>query len=142
MTDSMRTAPRISIKRAYEPRARGDGVRILVDRLWPRGLRKADAELDQWRKDLAPSTALRQFYGHRPERFAEFSKRYLAELRATEPAAAVAEVLDLTRRRPVTLITASRDLDHSEVAVLAAHLRRIAGRRASSRTAAKARTRR
>lgn len=65
---------RIRIKRAYEPPERGDGVRILVDRLWPRGLRKDDAHFDEWRKDLSPSTALRQFYGHRPERFDEFTE--------------------------------------------------------------------
>lgn len=133
MTDSVPTARPIAIKRAYEPRARGDGVRILVDRLWPRGLRKADADFDEWRKELAPSTVLRQFYGHRPERFAEFSKRYLTELRDHEAAAAVSELLAVNRRRPITLITASRDLEHSEVAVLAAHLRRIVARRGSSR---------
>jgi uncharacterized protein YeaO (DUF488 family) len=119
---------RIRIKRAYEPSERGDGVRILVDRLWPRGLRKDDAHFDQWRKDLSPSTALRQFYGHRPERFAEFTKRYRTELRRTEAVAAAREIVDLTRRRPVTLLTASRDLDHSEAAVLASHLRAISHR--------------
>jgi uncharacterized protein YeaO (DUF488 family) len=121
---------RIAVKRAYEPPARGDGVRILVDRLWPRGLRKDAAHFDQWRKDLAPSTELRQFYGHRPERFAEFKTRYRAELRHKDAAAAVSELVDLTRRRAVTLLTASRDLSHSEAAVLAAHIRVIVKRRA------------
>lgn len=115
---------KIAIKRAYEPPARGDGVRILVDRLWPRGLRKDAARFDEWRKDLSPSTELRQYYSHRPERFAEFTKRYLAELRRKEAAAAVSELLELHRRHPVTLLTASRDLTHSEVAVLAKHLQR------------------
>ena len=123
---------KVAIKRAYDPRARGDGVRILVDRLWPRGLRKDAADLDQWRKDLSPSTELRQFYGHRPERFAEFTKRYRAELRKKEAAAAVSDVMDLNRRRPVTLLTASRDLSHSEAAVLATHLQGIIRRRARS----------
>ena len=123
---------KIAIKRAYDPPAVGDGVRILVDRLWPRGLRKDDAHFDQWRKDLAPSTELRQFYGHRPERFAEFEKRYLAELRTKEAADAVAELVDIDRRRAITLITASRDLDHSEAAVLAKHLERIIRRRSGS----------
>jgi uncharacterized protein YeaO (DUF488 family) len=90
----------VSIKRAYEPPARGDGVRILVDRLWPRGLRKEAAHFDQWRKELSPSTELRQFYGHRPERFAEFAKRYRAELRTQKGAAAVSELVDINRRRP------------------------------------------
>ena len=120
----------IAIKRVYDPPARGDGVRILVDRLWPRGLRKDGAKLDQWRKDLSPTTELRTFYGHRPERYAEFVKRYLAELRRKEAATAVSQVLELSRRRSVTLLTASRDLSHSEAAVLAAHLKRIAKRRA------------
>jgi uncharacterized protein YeaO (DUF488 family) len=118
-------AHRVAIKRAYDPPARGDGVRILVDRLWPRGLRKDDAHFDQWRKDLSPSTSLRQFYGHRPERFDEFTKRYRAELRHKQAAAAVSEVVGLARRRPVTLLTASRDASHSEAAVLAKHIQQI-----------------
>jgi uncharacterized protein YeaO (DUF488 family) len=124
---------KIAIKRAYEHPARGDGVRILVDRLWPRGLRKEAAHFDEWRKDLSPSTELRKFYGHRPERFAEFTKRYRAELRRKEAAVAVSELIDLSRHRPVTLLTASRDLPHSEAAVLANHLQTIINRRARSR---------
>jgi uncharacterized protein YeaO (DUF488 family) len=120
--------PGVRIKRAYDPPERGDGVRILVDRLWPRGLRKDDAHFDQWRKDLSPSTALRQFYGHRPERFAEFTKRYRSELRRKEAVAAIDAIVDLARRRPVTLLTASRDLSHSEAAVLAKRLRAISNR--------------
>jgi uncharacterized protein YeaO (DUF488 family) len=120
----------VSIKRAYEPPARGDGMRILVDRLWPRGLRKDDARFDQWRKDLSPSTELRQFYAHRPERFIEFTKRYRTELRRKEAVAAISEIIDLAQRRPVTLLTASRDLEHSEAAVLATHIRAIVKRRA------------
>jgi uncharacterized protein YeaO (DUF488 family) len=124
---------KIAIKRAYDPPGAGDGVRVLVDRLWPRGLRKDAAHFDQWRKDLSPSTELRQFYGHRPERFAEFSRRYLAELRHKEAGAAVAVLIDLNQRRPITLLTASRDLAGSEAAVLAKHLQRIIKRRAGSR---------
>ena len=124
---------KIAIKRAYDPPVAGDGVRVLVDRLWPRGLRKDAAHFDQWRKDLSPSTELRQFYGHRPERFAEFSTRYLAELRNKDAAAAVAELVDLNQRRSITLLTASRDLAGSEAAVLAKHLQRIIKRRAGSR---------
>jgi uncharacterized protein YeaO (DUF488 family) len=122
----------IAIKRAYEQPTRGDGVRVLVDRLWPRGLRKEAANFDQWRKDLSPSTELRQFYGHRPERFAEFTRRYLTELRRDEARAAVSEMVELTRRRPITFVTASRDLDHSEAAVLAKHVRTTAKRRAAA----------
>ena len=132
---------RVAIKRAYDPRARGDGVRILVDRLWPRGLRKDAADFDQWRKDLSPSTELRQFYGHRPERFAEFTKRYRTELREKGAAAAVSEVMDLNRRRPVTLLTASRDLSHSEGSGASRRMSRgIIRRRARSLSFAPART--
>lgn len=123
---------KIAIKRAYEPPVASDGVRILVDRLWPRGLRKDAAHFDQWRKDLAPSTELRQFYGHRPERFAEFRTRYLAELRNKEAAAAIAELIEINRRRSITFVTASRDLTHSEAAVLAKHVQRIISRRSGS----------
>ena len=125
-----KTVRKVAIKRAYEPPTRSDGVRILVDRLWPRGLRKEAAHFDQWRKDLSPSTELRQYYSHRPERFAEFKKRYRAELRTQKAAAAVSELVDINFRRPVTLLTASRDLEHSEAAVLAAHVQRIISRRA------------
>jgi len=131
----------VAIKRAYEPPTRGDGVRILVDRLWPRGLRKDDASFDQWRKDLAPSTELRQFYGHRPERFAEFTQRYRVELRRNEAAAAVSEMIELNRRRPVTFLTASRDLEHSEAAVLAKHVEAIVKRRARAAGSGASRTR-
>ncbi len=124
---------RIAIKRVYQPRARGDGARVLVDRLWPRGLRKADADLDQWRTDLSPSTELRQFYGHRPERFFEFSNRYRSELRRRAAVDAISEIIELSDRGPVTLLTASRDLEHSEVAVLARHLRATINRRSTVR---------
>ena len=121
----MTQTERIRIKRAYESPERGDGVRILVDRLWPRGLRKDDAHFDQWRKDLSPSTSLRQFYGHRPERFAEFTKRYRSELRRKDAVLGMRQIIELAERRPVTLLTASRDLAHSEVAVLARRLRAL-----------------
>jgi uncharacterized protein YeaO (DUF488 family) len=109
----------ITIKRTYDAPARGDGVRILVDRLWPRGLRKDAAKFDEWRKDVSPSTALRRFYGHRPDRFAEFRRRYLDELRGDEAQHAIDHFLALNRRRHLTLLTASRDVEHSEAAVLA-----------------------
>ena len=123
---------KIAIKRAYDPPVASDGVRILVDRLWPRGLRKDAAHFDQWRKDLSPSTELRQFYGHRPERFAEFKTRYLAELRNEEAVAAIAELIEINRRRSITFVTASRDLTHSEAAVLAKHVQRVISRRSGS----------
>jgi uncharacterized protein YeaO (DUF488 family) len=123
-------AHKIVVKRAYDPPVLGDGVRILVDRLWPRGLRKEDAHFDQWRKDLAPSTELRKFYGHRPERFAEFTKRYRAELREPTTAAAVSDVIHMAQRRLVTLLTATRDLEQSGAAVLAAYVQEVIERSA------------
>jgi uncharacterized protein YeaO (DUF488 family) len=101
---------------------------VLVDRLWPRGLAKASAPFDRWLKDVAPSPALRAFYGHRPERFAEFARRYREELR-DDPTGAVAELVALARSGPVVLLTATRDLEHSSARVLATHLRRRRGRR-------------
>ena len=120
----------IGIKRAYEPPTRDDGARILVDRLWPRGLRKDDAGFDQWRRDVAPSTELRTFYGHRPELWPEFRRRYRSELRRKEAAEAVRELIALARDRNVTLITASRALDESGAAVLATRMRAIVARSA------------
>jgi uncharacterized protein YeaO (DUF488 family) len=131
----------IAIKRVYEPATRGDGARILVDRLWPRGLREVDADIDQWRKDLSPSTALRQFYGHRPERFAEFARRYRSELRRVDATAALSEMVVLNRRRPITFLTASRDLEHAEAAVLAKHVQTVVNRRVQRGDSSDARAR-
>lgn len=94
------------IKRAYEPAERSDGMRILVDRLWPRGVKKTTLKLDRWIKDVAPTPQLRQWFGHKPTRFAEFSRRYRAELAGNT---AVAELRKLGERKPVTLIYAARD---------------------------------
>src|SRR5215469_357611 len=94
------------IKRVYEPPAPADGARVLVDRLWPRGLKKADADLTRWSREVAPSTRLRQWFGHEPGRFAEFRKRYSAEL-AKNPA--IVELRELGRKQPVTLLYAARD---------------------------------
>lgn len=116
-------AQRVRIKRVYDAPARGDGARILVDRLWPRGISKERADLDAWRQELAPSAELRRFYGHRPERFSEFTQRYQAELRRPDAVAALTDLARLAKRRPVTLLTASRDLDRSEAAVLQRRLR-------------------
>jgi uncharacterized protein YeaO (DUF488 family) len=112
---SKRPRASIAIKRAYDKPAPQDGLRILVDRLWPRGLSKAKLKLDAWPRDVAPSTALRKWYGHQPERFAEFQRRYRAEL-ARSP-----EQLDalrgLIKGHAATLLTATRDLalSHAEV---------------------------
>ena len=87
------------------------------------GRRRTAAHLDEWIKDVAPSTPLRRWYGHRPERFSEFRRRYLAELADGQPAAAMNRLRELTRARRLTLLTATRDIDHSQAAVLAEQLR-------------------
>jgi uncharacterized protein YeaO (DUF488 family) len=96
---------------------------VLVDRVWPRGLTRAAVHVDEWMKDIAPSTQLRRWYGHRPERFTEFRRRYLLELRDAQPAATVDRLRELARTRPVTLLTATRDVEHSQAAVLSDLLR-------------------
>ena len=115
---------RIRIGRVYEPVDPNGGLRLLVDRLWPRGLRKEDAHLDRWCKDVAPSTELRKFYGHEPARFDEFARRYRAELASPPAATAIAEIRALARKESVLLLTATRDLDASGAAVLAEYLAR------------------
>src|SRR5665213_205761 len=98
---------KVKLKRVYEPASRSDGTRILVDRLWPRGLSKEDAAIDHWCKELAPSTALRQWFGHEPERWEEFCKRYKAEL-AQQPETLV-ELRGFARKGPITLLIAAHD---------------------------------
>ncbi len=108
----------VRIKRAYEQPARADGYRVLVDRLWPRGVRKEALRLDLWAKDLAPTPALRTWFGHDPDRFPEFARRYHGELRAP---AARALLADLTRRAAhgtVTLVYGARDEAHNGAVVL------------------------
>lgn len=109
----------VRCRRVYDGRGSGDGSRVLVDRIWPRGLRKDDAELDWWAKDVAPSTELRRWYGHDPDRFGEFRRRYTEELRAGDARSALARLRQLAEDGPVTLLTASRDLQHSQARVLA-----------------------
>lgn len=116
------TLQKVTVARVYGSLPGGGPVRVLVDRLWPRGLARAAAPIDEWAKDVAPSPTLRTWYGHRPERFAEFSQRYRQEL-ATEPAeGALAHLAGLARGPGVVLVTATRDVDHSGAAVLAAVL--------------------
>jgi uncharacterized protein YeaO (DUF488 family) len=114
--------PHITVARVYDPSA-GVGTRVLVDRIWPRGLRKEDAHLDEWCKDVAPSTELRRWYGHDPERFEEFARRYHAELRQPPQAAALKHLREVAARQPVILLTATKSLDISQAAVLADLLR-------------------
>jgi uncharacterized protein YeaO (DUF488 family) len=110
---------RIQVARVYDDPDPVGGQRVLVDRLWPRGFRKGDPRVGRWVPKVAPSSELRKWYSHQTERFDEFAARYADELGTGEGAAALAELRDLTRHGPVTLVTATRDLDASHVAVLA-----------------------
>ena len=112
----------IQVARAYDPPQPEDGVRVLVDRLWPRGLRTQEVGCDEWLRDVAPSAELRRWYGHDPVRFEEFRSRYLAELDDPAHEQPLHQLRALVRRSPVTLVTASRDVDHSHARVLADHL--------------------
>jgi len=109
----------VHTKRIYDGRAESDGLRVLVDRLWPRGITKADAALDLWLKDVAPSTELRRWFDHRADRWAEFRKRYYQEL-AGSPA--VRQLRALTCKQSVTLVYAAKDREHNEAIVLAEFL--------------------
>jgi Uncharacterized conserved protein len=106
----------IRLKRAYEQPAAGDGLRILVDRLWPRGVSKAKAAVDRWEKDIAPSTELRKWFGHAPERWEEFRRRYTAEL--DQHAAVLAELRELACEAPITLVYSAHDEAHNDAVVL------------------------
>ncbi len=108
----------LKIKRAYERKEAGDGKRILIDRLWPRGVRKDEAGIDEWLKELAPSTALRQWFGHDPKKWEEFKKRYRKELAAPESKRLLEEIARSAERRNVTLIYGAKDTEHSDVQVL------------------------
>jgi uncharacterized protein YeaO (DUF488 family) len=114
----------IGTKRVYDAPAAGDGTRILVDRIWPRGLAKDKAAVDEWLKDVAPSTALRRWFGHDPAKWQEFRRRYAAELAARDDA--VAHLRALARRGRVTLVYGARDTAHNNAIALKAYLERAA----------------
>ena len=117
------THERLRTRRIYDPPEPGDGVRLLVDRVWPRGVRRADARIDGWRRDLAPSTQLRRWFGHDPGRWREFLERYEAELSGRE--GELDELADIARERGLTLLFAARDTEHNN----AEALRRMVARR-------------
>lgn len=109
------------VKRVYEPRSGVDGTRILVERLWPRGMRKADLALDGWMKEAAPSPALRTWYGHDPKKWPEFRRRYTAELDRTR---AWTPLRDLAARGPLTLLYSARDEERNSAVLLRDYLLR------------------
>jgi uncharacterized protein YeaO (DUF488 family) len=118
----MTRAPIFPVVRIYEDSEGVHGYRVLVDRLWPRGVKKADADIDEWAKDVAPSTELRRWYGHDPDRFDEFAGRYRDELAAGPAADAISALITRSRRTAVILLTATRDVEHSGARVLQDHL--------------------
>lgn len=120
-------AHEVRVRRVYEPPSGEDGARVLVDRVWPRGLSKADAHLDEWDKDVAPSTELRKWYGHDPGKFGEFRKRYLAELAQPVQRRAVNKLAAIAADGPLTLLTATKDAQISQAEVLAELLRDTPG---------------
>ncbi|MFB8443417.1 DUF488 domain-containing protein [Streptomyces niveus] len=124
MTKKTKPPHEVRVRRVYEPPGPDDGTRLLVDRLWPRGLSKTDAFFDDWLKDAAPSAELRKWYGHDPGRYAAFADRYRAEL--AEPGSSAADTLErlrtLAAEGTLTLLTATKDLEHSHPLVLAAEI--------------------
>ncbi|WP_085371407.1 DUF488 domain-containing protein [Leifsonia sp. NCR5] len=119
MTDT----PRVRVRRIYEEPSADDGTRVLVDRLWPRGVSRERAHLDAWEKEIAPSTELRTWYGHIPTRFDEFAERYTAELADPQRAEILERLRGIAAAGTLTLLTATKDPDISEAAVLAGLLR-------------------
>ena len=110
------TAGNVKLKRAYERPDAGDGTRVLVDRLWPRGVKKADAAIDQWAKDIAPSTALRKWFGHDPARWQEFRTRYAVEVH--EHPEQLSRLRTLARQGPITLVFSAHDAIHNDAVAL------------------------
>lgn len=120
----MKHAASVQTGRVYDAPTPSDGTRVLVDRVWPRGLSKENARVARWCKQVAPSTGLRKWYAHDPARFAEFSRRYRAELEEPERAAALHDLRVLADSQPLTLVTATKAVEISQAAVLADVLRR------------------
>jgi uncharacterized protein YeaO (DUF488 family) len=108
----------LKIKRAYDKPEAADGKRILIDRLWPRGVSKAEAGVDEWLKDLGPSTGLRKWFSHDPEKWEEFKTKYIIELSAPDKASLLESIARSAEHADVTLIYSARDTEHSDVKVL------------------------
>jgi uncharacterized protein YeaO (DUF488 family) len=123
----------ITIKRIYEPASRSDGMRVLVDRLWPRGIKKDRAKIDLWLKEIGPSTSLRQWFGHKPERWEKFRERYLGELSENEAVTQLRQLAETTKH--LTLVYSARDEEHNQAVVLAEYLGGTSRRRKPVRAA-------
>ncbi|WLR51021.1 DUF488 domain-containing protein [Bacillus tianshenii] len=110
--------PQVRVRRIYEEKANADGKRILVDGIWPRGVSKEDAHLDQWMKELAPSSELRKWFGHDQDKFDEFKQKYLDELQEDEKHEKLEELLQMSKEERVTLLYAAKDREHNQAVVL------------------------
>jgi uncharacterized protein YeaO (DUF488 family) len=122
-TSTVAETAKVQVRRIYDTHLTGDGTRVLVDRVWPRGLTKTKADLDEWCKQVAPSTELRKWYSHDPALFDEFARRYHTELEQPERSDALAHLRDLAKDRTLTLLTATKQPEISEAEVLAKILR-------------------
>jgi uncharacterized protein YeaO (DUF488 family) len=122
----------VKLKRAYEAASRGDGYRVLVERLWPRGIRKEALALDEWRKEVAPSGELRKWFNHDPERWSEFKLRYLKELKETAALEQLRALADRAAGGTLTLIFSSHDAEHNNAVVLKGQIERRARRRSGA----------
>ncbi len=118
-------ARHVQIKRAYDPAQPGDGYRVLVDRLWPRGVAKDELKYDSWNKDLAPSPPLRKWFGHKVEHWDEFRDSYQSELRTPEQKARMRELIDAAQGKKITLVYAAKDTEHNHALILADELNRL-----------------
>jgi uncharacterized protein YeaO (DUF488 family) len=115
----------VQIKRIYEPKRSEDGCRVLVDRLWPRGVKRDDAAIDHWMKELGPSHELRKWFAHRVERWDEFGERYREELNSTEAQQLLQELAIQAAAGPLTLLYSARDQEHNQAIVIAEEIRQI-----------------
>lgn len=111
-----RTSKNVQIKRAYDVPNRLDGKRVLIDRLWPRGVKKRDAKIDEWMKEIAPTAGLRKWFGHDPDRWSEFKRRYEEELEQHQDE--IAHLREIARKGRLTLVFAARDETHNDAVVL------------------------
>lgn len=119
----MSASDRVRLRRIYDEPARSDGARVLVDGIWPRGVAKDEAAVDRWLRGVAPSRELRRWFGHDPDRFVSFRERYRAELSEGGRSDALTELVSTARERRLTLLTATRDVDHSHARVLVDEVR-------------------
>jgi len=108
----------VALKRAYDEPSTSDGIRVLVERLWPRGISKEQAHIDLWLKDVAPSTELRKWFNHDPQKFPEFRRRYEKELKSEAAQEALTRLREIAKQGQLTLIFAARDIEHSNAAIL------------------------